>query len=240
MDRRAQAAIIRRHYGLRRAVTDAEVEADRETREGKVRANPNDFPCDREGPRYRVTQFGRRLDGKQGVTGVIEGLSADDVKEQLTHAAKRGEYIRVDRMNPPRQRRELSVPEQHQLRIARQTLRMADPMARIMGGPTKKEARDIIQRLTGQEPEENPRKPLKLSGKMHRLPSSYDVDVYVWEERDRLHIEARDRTTDRTIAEWWDEDARQMFEDGFFERGRRLEHSVVKYLQDHGLVSPGP
>jgi hypothetical protein len=41
----------------------------------------------------------------------------------------------------------LSIPEQHQLRIARATLRMDDTMARVMGPITKEEAREIIQRL---------------------------------------------------------------------------------------------
>lgn len=44
--------------------------------------------------------------------------------------------------------RKLTVPEQHQLRIAKDTLRMSDVGAMIMGGPTKEEAREIIQRLT--------------------------------------------------------------------------------------------
>ena len=48
---------------------------------------------------------------------------------------------RVLRMNP------MSVPEKHQLRIARETLKMSDAMAGVMGGPTKAEAREIIQRL---------------------------------------------------------------------------------------------
>jgi hypothetical protein len=43
----------------------------------------------------------------------------------------------------------LSVPEKHQLRIARDTLKMSDIGARIMGGMTKDEAREIIKRLTG-------------------------------------------------------------------------------------------
>ena len=46
--------------------------------------------------------------------------------------------------------RRLSVPEQHQLRIAKDTLKMSDVGARIMGGPTKEEAREIILRLTGK------------------------------------------------------------------------------------------
>lgn len=47
----------------------------------------------------------------------------------------------------------LSVPEQHQLRVARQTLKMSDMGARIMGGPTKQEAREIIKRLTKKRKE---------------------------------------------------------------------------------------
>jgi hypothetical protein len=51
-------------------------------------------------------------------------------------------------------RHKLTVPEKHQLKVARQTLRMNDSFARIMGGPSKDEARDIIERLTGKRPNE--------------------------------------------------------------------------------------
>ena len=61
----------------------------------------------------------------------------------------------------------------------------------------------------------------------------YTVDV--WEERDRLSIVVTDRD-DKDVAEWWDDDARQMFEDGFFESGRNLESSVIKYLQDMDVI----
>jgi len=44
----------------------------------------------------------------------------------------------------------LTIPEKHQLRVARQTLKYSDIGARIMGGPTKDEARAIILRLTGK------------------------------------------------------------------------------------------
>jgi hypothetical protein len=43
----------------------------------------------------------------------------------------------------------LTVPEQHQLRIAKDTLRMSDAGARIMGGMTKAEARAIIRKFLG-------------------------------------------------------------------------------------------
>ena len=58
-----------------------------------------------------------------------------------------------------RHRRELSVPDRHLLRIARDSLRMPEPMLGVMGGPSKEEARRIIKALTGREPreeEENP------------------------------------------------------------------------------------
>ncbi len=43
-------------------------------------------------------------------------------------------------------RLKLTVSEKHQLRIARDTLRMSDVGARIMGGMTKAEARLIVRR----------------------------------------------------------------------------------------------
>ena len=47
--------------------------------------------------------------------------------------------------------RTLTVPERHQLNVARKTLKMSDVGARIMGGPSKQEAREIIARLTGRK-----------------------------------------------------------------------------------------
>ena len=41
---------------------------------------------------------------------------------------------------------ELSVPEQHQLKIAQSTLKMSDVGAKIMGGMTKDEARKFLKR----------------------------------------------------------------------------------------------
>lgn len=57
-------------------------------------------------------------------------------------------------------RRQLSVPETHQLRIARDTMRMPDPMVGVMGGPNKEQSKKIIQELTGRPykdiPADNP------------------------------------------------------------------------------------
>ncbi len=48
--------------------------------------------------------------------------------------------------------RQLTIPEKHQLKVARDTLRMSDAMVRVVGGPNKQEAREIIARLTGAPP----------------------------------------------------------------------------------------
>ncbi len=47
-------------------------------------------------------------------------------------------------------KRTLTVPEKHQLKVARKTLTYSDVGAFIMGPPTKAEAREIIKRLTGK------------------------------------------------------------------------------------------
>ena len=72
-----------------------------------------------------------------------------------------------------------------------------------------------------------------------RLPSRSEVEVVTWSERDRNHIWVRDKKTQqKTIAEWWDDDARQMFEDGFFIRGLGFERSVLDYAESVGLLAP--
>lgn len=51
-------------------------------------------------------------------------------------------------------KRELTVPEKHQLTVARKTLRMPDEIVGVMGYPNKQQAREIIERLTGKKPKE--------------------------------------------------------------------------------------
>ena len=54
--------------------------------------------------------------------------------------------------------RKLMSTEKAQLDVARRTLRTPDPILGVMGGLTKAEAREIIIRLTGKAPKENPAK----------------------------------------------------------------------------------
>jgi hypothetical protein len=77
--------------------------------------------------------------GRCGRCGEPEPKPAEDSKRTRLHAA-------LDRV--------LSVPEKHQLRIAKQTLKYSDAGASIMGGPSKEEAREIILRLTGRPAKE--------------------------------------------------------------------------------------
>jgi len=44
----------------------------------------------------------------------------------------------------------MTTPQKHQLKVARDTLKMSNVGAFIMGGPSKVEARAIILRLTGK------------------------------------------------------------------------------------------
>lgn len=79
-----------------------------------------------------------------------------------------------------------------------------------------------------------------LSGK----PTRRDVHVDVWEERDRLSIVVAYKDdhplfAKKSVAEWRDEDARSMFEDGFFKpwgpmKGKDLNFidSVLSYCED--------
>jgi hypothetical protein len=85
---------------------------------------------------------------------VVTGPHQTPLNGRFNSKAEAQAWLSGRRANP--KGRKLSVPEQHQLRIARQTLTMTDAGARIMGGPTKEEAREIIRRLTGREPVENP------------------------------------------------------------------------------------
>lgn len=68
-----------------------------------------------------------------------------------------------------------------------------------------------------------------------RLLEVKDTELSVWEERDRLHIRLIQVNNNKTLAEWWDEDAREMFTDGFFE-SRDLHGSVFDYCRGIGMI----
>jgi hypothetical protein len=61
------------------------------------------------------------------------------------------------------------------------------------------------------------------------MPDNLSVDI--WEERDRLGIWATDLRRGKVEFEVWDDDARQMFEDGFFKQGKDFDESVREYFK---------
>lgn len=63
-----------------------------------------------------------------------------------------------------------------------------------------------------------------------------DVRVEVWEERDRLHIGIQNKETGDYLKSWWDDDARAMFEQGFFKSEPKVKESVLEYAEDMGIL----
>ena len=57
----------------------------------------------------------------------------------------------------------------------------------------------------------------------------------VWEERDRLHVGLVRKSDEQDIFDAWDDDARELFEDGFLDN-RRLHESAYEYAKHIGLV----
>jgi len=80
----------------------------------------------------------KKIEGFQW--GTVTKTMEDILLEKCKCGAKEGNPY------PPK----LSVPEKHQLKIAKDTLKMSDAMARVMGGMTKEEAREVIKKLEGK------------------------------------------------------------------------------------------
>ncbi len=81
-------------------------------------------------------------------------------------------------------------------------------------------------------------------------PTADQVQIEVWEERDRLHIGIQDKNTGQYYASWWDDEAREMFENGFFKGSTihgqlsqsadtELANSVLVYALEMGILSKG-
>jgi len=77
-------------------------------------------------------------------------------------------------------------------------------------------------------------------------PARDEVEIGTWVERDRIGIWLTDKRTGKTVAEWWDEDAREMFEQGWFKpgdiryqtiTGRAFEESVLDYAESMGILT---
>jgi len=62
-----------------------------------------------------------------------------------------------------------------------------------------------------------------------------NLTVYTWFERDRAHLELRNEDTDKTILEFWDEEVRDIIEDGFIDP-KDFDGSMIAYAQYLNLI----
>jgi hypothetical protein len=83
------------------------------------------------------------------------------------------------------------------------------------------------------------RKP-KRGGRDKVLSRTIDgTEIHTWFERDRQHVELRDKLTDKTIIEWWDDAVTEAVQDGFL-KSRDYHRSAYDYAIDMGLLKPAP
>ena len=61
-----------------------------------------------------------------------------------------------------------------------------------------------------------------------------DTEMHVWFERDRAHVDLRNKIDDETIIEWWDDDVGQAVEDGFL-NPRDWHRSAYDYALSLGI-----
>jgi hypothetical protein len=94
--------------------------------------------------------------------------------------------------------------------------------------------------------------PVNKKGQAEKTEPEYtrdEVKVNVWEERDNLSIDVVDKDTEQiTITSWSGDEARQMFEDGFFKPGiihrqldqiadQKMTESVLDYAEEMGILA---
>jgi transcription antitermination factor NusG len=105
----------------------------------------------------------------------------------------------------------------------------------LMNAMTSEDIQRVIERLAQQVKADGLPVPTEEDSKRKSVLQRWqnkEVKVETWFERDRSFVGIKVDATDDYIAEWWDDDVQQAFEDGFFERGKHFEQSVVKYA-DH-------
>jgi len=96
-----------------------------------------------------------------------------------------------------KRKRELTTPEQHQLKIAHQTLRMPDAMVGVMGGPSKEEARRIIERLEGKAERYSD------YGKLKTETNTPAMEEHILDAAHAILGEDRNFTAEFEHGQWW-------------------------------------
>jgi hypothetical protein len=94
---------------------------------------------------------GRRQTGSGRLVSVLHPTSGSNpcANPCSLRATNPAELMVMSANHPPRRRNAKvnpTVPEQHQIKIAKQTLKMSDVGAQIMGGMTKEEAREVLRK----------------------------------------------------------------------------------------------
>ena len=67
-----------------------------------------------------------------------------------------------------------------------------------------------------------------------------DTELETWFERDRAHVELRDKHTGQTIVEWWDDDVQQAIEDGYLPHrwtDAEAHQAAFDYAESIGLIA---
>src|SRR5207302_10636209 len=68
-------------------------------------------------------------------------------------------------------------------------------------------------------------------------PRFEDTQIETWFERDRSHVELRNRFNDETIVEWWDDEVAEAVRDGFL-NPQDWHRSAYEYAVHTGLIKP--
>jgi uncharacterized membrane protein (UPF0127 family) len=119
-------------------------------------------------------------------------------------------------------------------------------MGLFVGGMLKTYTRAAVGKPKSKPAFPVPRGERTLPQTKKDKPTRDDIDIGSWAERDRLGIWITDKYTNKTVAEWWDEDAQEMFEQGFFKpgdirhqtiTGRAFEESVLDYAESVGILA---
>lgn len=123
-----------------------------------MRSRPRPKPArlgEPAGPRSLAGEKTRDFGREQFKPGFVRGGG----RKVDSHKDKRGSTAHHKRGGGGRPRRQLSVPDKHLLRIARQNAMLNPAMQGVMGGPSIEESKEIIERLTGRpykEPKVSP------------------------------------------------------------------------------------
>jgi len=73
---------------------------------------------------------------------------------------------------------------------------------------------------------------MKVTKKKMKKIRFEDTELYTWDERDSAFIELRDKKTQKTLVEWWDEEVKEVYEDGFLDP-QNLHESVYDYYKEY-------